>query len=144
MLTWRPNTEISLSHPGSCAQAASSRGVMAPVPSCSLPWMYPWGGSIDLLDVRAERAQTVHEVLIAALDPFYIMDLAGAIGGEGGQYEGRARAEVGAIDGARAQPGRSGHHTAMGVAEHDVRPHRHQFVGEEHAAFIHPIMNQGG
>src|SRR5690349_10060432 len=121
MLTCAPSTEMSLSQFGNAAQAESSRGGMK-----SFPLIY-------FLNVRAERAQAVHKILITALNPFYIMNLARAVRRERRQHQRGTSAQVGAVNGARAQARRPGHHAAMRVAEHNIGAHLHQLIGEEHA-----------
>ena len=100
--------------------------------------------SIDTVDLGAEGAQLLVDLLVATVDLLNVADGGDAVGGEGGENEGHAGADVGAGDRLADQTAGTDDDGAMRVAEDDLRAHGDELVDEVETALVHLLMDDDG
>src|SRR5262252_5627568 len=130
---------------------SSSRGTAAS-PAGTSTTMVACGGVVDkgrrsttifeALDFRAQRAEPLIDALVAALDLSYVVDHRIPLGRQGGEQNGHAGADVGALDLPSPQLRRARDHGAMWIAEHDARSHADQLVHEKEARLEHLLEHK--
>src|SRR5215212_5582209 len=103
----------------------------------ALPWL-----GLDALDARAEVAQALVDPLVPAVDLPHVVDLALALGTQGGDQDRHAGADVGRGQARPAQPPRPDHDRPVRVADRDLGAHRDQFVDEEQPVLEHLLEDQ--
>ena len=102
---------------------------------------------VDSLDFCSQSIQPLVNILITSLNLVAVVDDAGAVGGEGGDEQGDASADVGRSHADAAQLVmviEADDVGAVRVAEDDLRAHVDEFVDEEQAALEHLLVDERG
>src|SRR5215217_2768340 len=99
-------------------------------------------GSAGAIDVGPEAAQPLVDALVAPVDLADVADDRFAVGGQGGQQQGHAGADVGGLQALAVQLGGAVDDHPVGVADDDPGPHADQLVHEHQPVLEHLLEDQ--